>query len=31
MDRQNYVLLDGIVLIAMKTITSVGDDCQLDG
>ena len=30
MDRHNCVLLDGIVLIAMETITSVGDDYQLD-
>ena len=31
MDRQNCVLFDDIVLISMETITSVGDDCHLDG
>ena len=31
MDRHSCVLLDGIVLISMETITSVGDDFQLDG
>jgi hypothetical protein len=31
MDRHSCVLLDGIVLSAMETTTSVGVDCQLDG
>jgi hypothetical protein len=31
MDRHSCVILDGIVLISMETITSVGDDYQLNG
>jgi hypothetical protein len=31
MDRHSCVLLNGIVLIAMNTISSVGNDYQLDG
>jgi hypothetical protein len=31
MDRHSCVLLNGIILITMETITSVGDDYQLDG
>ena len=31
MDKHNCVLLNDIVLIALKTISSVGNDYQLDG
>jgi hypothetical protein len=31
MDRHSCVLLNDIVLIALKTISSVGNDYQLDG
>jgi hypothetical protein len=31
MDRHSFVLLNDIVLIALKTINSVGNDYQLDG
>jgi hypothetical protein len=31
MDRHNCVLLNDIVLIALKTINNIGNDYQLDG
>jgi hypothetical protein len=31
MDRHNCFLLNDIVLISLKTISSVGNDCHLDG
>jgi hypothetical protein len=31
MDRHNCVLLNDIVLISLNTISSVGNDYQLDG